>query len=245
MTDALVVARKELREILGGGSRKGLLRELILVFLFGVFFPIAQAEAWMAGIAPTAFFVVIPLFIAGPHVADTFAGEKERNTLETLLATRLPDHSIYLGKILAVCLYAWALAWLMLAASLAALSLVAGNGIFLYPAPVWLAVAVGALASSLLIAGIGTFISLRSETVRGAHQALMLPLLIVIFGLSLGLPALYGVLPDAVKAQLVAWAEGVSALEALAWIFAFLLAVDAILLWLGVRRFRRGRLIAG
>ena len=35
MTDILTVARKELREIVGGGSgRKGLFRELFFVFLF-------------------------------------------------------------------------------------------------------------------------------------------------------------------------------------------------------------------
>lgn len=246
MTDALTVARKEIREILGGGSRKGLLREAILVFLFGVFFPLTQAAAWRDGVAPALFFLVIPLFIAGPHVADSFAGEKERKTLETLLATRLPDSAVYLGKVLAVCLYSWALIWTMLATSLVALNLLAPNGgWFVYPGPVWLAVGVGSLASALLIAGIGTFISLRSETVRGAHQALMLPLLLIVFGLSLGLPALFRVLPADAQARLILWAEGVSALQALAWALGILLAVDAVLIWLGVRHFRRGRLIAG
>lgn len=248
MTDVITVARKEIREILGGGSRKGLLREAILVLLFGVFFPLTQAGAWRESVVPAVFFLVIPLFIAGPHVADSFAGERERKTLETLLATRLPDAAVYLGKILAVCLYSWGLIWMMLLTSLVALNLAGSNGhggLFVYPGPVWLAVGAGSLASALLIAGIGTFISLRSATVRGAHQALMLPLLIIVFGLSLGLPALFRLLPAEAQAGLAQWAEGVTAFEALGSSLGILLSVDAVLVWLGVRHFRRGRLIGG
>lgn len=44
-------------------------------------------------------------------VADAFAGERERHTLETLLATAFPDTSILLGKIAASVLYAWGIAF--------------------------------------------------------------------------------------------------------------------------------------
>jgi len=106
--DIRVVAGKELREIVGaGGGRRGLVRELLFVGIFGLFFPLSQAEVWRTGSVPAVFALMIPLFLVGPHVADSFAGEKERGTLETLLATRLPDRSIYLGKIFAVVGYAW------------------------------------------------------------------------------------------------------------------------------------------
>ncbi|NNK48185.1 MAG: ABC transporter permease subunit, partial [Gemmatimonadetes bacterium] len=152
MSDILTVARKELREIVGGGSgRKVLFRELFFVFLFGVFFPLSQSDAWRSGAVPTVFVFMIPLFLAGPYIADTFAGERERKTLETLLATRLPDSSIYLGKILAVCTYAWAVTQLIVLASLVALNLAGGGaaarvqagGWFVYPASVWAAALVG------------------------------------------------------------------------------------------------------
>jgi len=250
MTDILTVAGKELREIVGGGSgRKGLIRELFFVFLFGVFFPLSQQEAWRSGAVPTVFVFMIPLFLAGPYVADTFAGERERKTLETLLATRLPDSSIYLGKILAVCTYAWAITLVILVASLVALGLAGGGGegggLFIYPASVWIAGVFGSYASALAIAGVGTFISLRSETVRAAHQAMMLPLFVLIFGGSFGIGALWRALPATTQASLVAWASGVSAVEAIAGIVAILLLVDLFLLRLGVRRFRRSKLIAG
>ena len=40
-------------------------------------------------------------------IADSFAGERERHTLETLLASRLSDHSILFGKIAASMAYGW------------------------------------------------------------------------------------------------------------------------------------------
>jgi ABC-2 type transport system permease protein len=264
VTDLLTVARKELREIVGGGgTRGGMIRELIFVLLFGVFFPLSQAPAWRSGAVPSVFVFMIPMLLGGPYVADTFAGERERKTLETLLATRLPDRSIYLGKILAVCTYAWALTLLIVLASLVALNLgdagtggTAGplqaelttsseGGLYVYAAPVWIAAVVGSFASALFIAGIGTFISLRSETVRAAHQAMMLPLFVLIFGGSFGIGALWRSLPDSTRADLLEWASGISGLEAMLGIVALLLVVDAFLLRLGVRRFRRARLIAG
>lgn len=260
MTDILTVARKELREIVGGGSgRKGLFRELIFVFLFGVFFPLSQSEAWRSGAMPTVFVFMIPLFLAGPYVADTFAGEKERKTLETLLATRLPDSSIYLGKIFAVCTYAWAVTQLIVLASLVALNVVGGaepttagasastvaDGWFVYPPAVWAAALIGSYASALLISGIGTFISLRSETVRAAHQAMMLPLFVLIFGGSFGIGALWRALPDETKLSLMEWSSGISPLEGILGIVALLLLVDVFLLNLGIRRFKRSKLIAG
>lgn len=243
MTDILTVARKEVREIVGGGGgRKSLIRELFFVFLFGVFFPLSQSDAWRSGAVPTVFVFMIPLFLAGPYVADTFAGERERKTLETLLATRLPDSSIYLGKILAVCTYAWVVTQLILLASLAALNVAGGH--FLYPSAVWVGALAGSYASALLIAGIGTFISLRSETVRAAHQAMMLPLFVLIFGGSFGLGALWRALPPSTQVSLMKWASGVSALEGILGVVVLLLLIDVFLLRLGVRRFRRSKLIS-
>jgi len=196
---------------------------------------------------------MIPLFLAGPYIADTFAGERERKTLETLLATRLPDSSIYLGKILAVCTYAWTVTQLIVLASLVALNL-AGDGAgtnaeagrwFVYPASVWVGALAGSYASALLISGIGTFISLRSETVRAAHQAMMLPLFVLIFGGSFGLGALWRALPVDTQVSVAQWASGISALEGILGIVTILLVVDVFLLRLGVRRFRRSKLISG
>ena len=258
MRDLLVVAQKELREIVGaGGGRRGMVRELVFVAIFGLFFPLSQAEAWRMGVVPAAFVLLIPLFLVGPHVADSFAGERERKTLETLLATRLPDAAIFLGKVFAVCAYAWAVTFLILVASLATLNATGAGrpealpgfpapdpGFFLYPAFVWAAWGLGSAATSLLLGAIGTFVSLRAKTVRAAAQALTIPLFLIIFGASAGLPVAWRALPEATRDQLTAVAGTMSALDFVIGLAVALLLLDAALLWIGVRRFRRDTLIA-
>ncbi len=259
MRDILVVAQKELREIVGaGGGRRGVVRELLFVGIFGLFFPLSQAEAWRMGVVPAVFVLLIPLFLVGPHVADSFAGERERKTLETLLATRLPDAAIFLGKVLAVCAYAWAVTFLILVASLATLNATgaglppslpgvpaSGSRFFLYPAFVWAAWGLGSAATSLLLGAIGTFVSLRAKTVRAAAQALTIPLFLLIFGASAGLPVAWRALPEGTRDRLAAVAETMSALDFVLGLAVALLLVDSVLLWVGVRRFRRDTLIAG
>jgi ABC-2 type transport system permease protein len=255
----IVVAGKELREIVGaGGGRKGLVRELLFIGIFGLFFPLTQVEEWLTGGVPAVFALMVPLFLVGPHVADSFAGERERGTLETLLATRLPDRSIYFGKILAVCGYAWAVTLLILLASLLALNLGADlsgrvgpatpgireSGIFIYPSFVWVAWGLGSIASGLLLAAIGTFVSLRSKTVRGAHQAMMIPLFVLILGGSFGIPALFRSLPPSTRERFTEWLESTPPVSVILWTVGALFAIDLLLLVLGARLFRRDRLIA-
>ncbi len=259
MRDIRVVAGKEIREIVGaGGGRRGLVRELLFVGIFGLFFPLSQAEVWRTGSVPAVFALMIPLFLVGPHVADSFAGERERGTLETLLATRLPDRSIYLGKIFAVCGYAWVVTLLILLASLVALNLTGAgessagleahlegdSGLFVYPGFVWAAWAVGSIASGLLLAAIGTFVSLRSKTVRAAHQAMMIPLFVLIFGGSFGIPVLFRMLPTETRKALAERVETLSAVSVVLAAVGVLLLLDVGLLALGLRRFRRDRLIS-
>ena len=47
------------------------------------------------------FFLIIPLMVSNVIASDSFAGEKERKTIEALLATPLSDSELFLGKILA------------------------------------------------------------------------------------------------------------------------------------------------
>lgn len=46
------------------------------------------------------FFLIIPVMASSVIASDSFAGEKERNTIEALLATPITDGELLLGKIL-------------------------------------------------------------------------------------------------------------------------------------------------
>ena len=73
------------------------------------------------------------LWVSG-IVADLFAGERERHTLESLLATRLSDQSILFGKLLAALTYGFAVTWVVMLAGLVTVNIGFGRqGLLFYP----------------------------------------------------------------------------------------------------------------
>ena len=240
--DVLTVAWKEWRELLqlGGSVRGGRFSLVILVGVFGVFLPLQAGADWVKSPATVFYWGWVPLMLVGSAVADSFAGERERHTLETLLASRLPDAAILLGKIAAAVSYGWGLVLVMLVLSLVTVNVSARTGPWLlFP---W-RFAVGAPLLALLGAGLaataGVLVSLRAPTVRQAAQTLNVGVLLLVFIPALGMQAL----PDAWKAQAVAWAMSVG-VDGLLWLSAALLALlDLALLAACFSRFRRSRLV--
>jgi ABC-2 type transport system permease protein len=242
MSDVLTVAWKEWRELLqiGGSLRGGRLSLLILLAVFGVVLPLQSGVEWVQSPATVFYWGWVPLMLVGSAVADSFAGERERHTLEPLLASRLPDSAILLGKILAAIAYGWGLVIGMLALSLVTVNLAVRTGPWLmFP---W-RFAVGAPVLSLLGAGLaatgGVLVSLRAATVRQAAQTLNVGVLLLLFIPILGIQAL----PDAWKAQAGAWLLTIG-IDGVLWVSVALLALlDLALLAAAFARFRRARLV--
>ena len=105
MHDVMTVAWKELKEFLGGqgGRRSGPMRIVFLV-LIGVLFA-ARTSTFGSSWKTVVIIAYMANVVALSLVPDSFAGERERHTLETLLASRLSDRSILFGKYVAVVLY--------------------------------------------------------------------------------------------------------------------------------------------
>ena len=242
MGDVLTVAWKEWRELLqlGGSVRGGRFSLVILVGVFGVFLPLQSGAQWVTSPATLFYWGWVPLMLVGSAVADSFAGERERHTLETLLASRLPDRAILLGKMAAAVAYGWGLVLAMLALSLVTVNLSARSGqVLMFP---W-RFAVGAPLMALLGAGLaataGVLVSLRAQTVRQAAQTLNVGVLLLVFIPVLGIQAL----PEAWQTQLGAWALTVG-VDGMLWPAATVLAaLDLALLAATFARFRRARLV--
>ena len=102
LEDILTVIWKELKEILHGTSKSrsgGLTRMLLPVALAGVLLPARMGSDYLTGPGPLFGLAwILPMVGIGLTV-DSFAGERERHTLETLLASRLSDQAILLGKV--------------------------------------------------------------------------------------------------------------------------------------------------
>jgi len=242
MADVFTVAWKEWRELLqlGGSHRGGRFSLVILIGVFGVFLPLQAGADWVQSPATVFYWGWVPLMLVGSAVADSFAGERERHTLETLLASRLPDSAILLGKMFAAVTYGWGLVLIMLVLSLVTVNLSARTGpLLVFPWRFAVGAPLLALLGSGLAATAGVLVSLRAPTVRQAAQTLNVGVLLLIFIPVLGLQAL----PDSWKAQLAARANAIG-VDGLLWVSAGLLALlDLSLLAAAFARFRRSRLV--
>lgn len=245
MTDVLTVMTKELKEFLlqrADTRRGGLLSLLLVLGLMGVYMPLMSRSAWLTNPLVPLAWSWLPIFLTISMVTDSFAGERERHTLETLLASRLSDGAILFGKIFAAVAYAWGLSLTSLL--LGAVTVNVANravGLQFYP----LLTFVGGLALVLLVAllmsSIGVLVSLRSPTVRSAYQKMSFVFLAVWVAPVIALQ----VLPDETKA---AWAEALLAMQVsipavMAAAMLVLILLDAALITLTRSRFQRSRLI--
>lgn len=243
MTDILTIVAKELKEFwkARGSLRARILSFLPLLVIFGIYFPLQQREMWVeAPFVPGLYFMWLPFVLAGGTTADSFAGERERHTLETLLATRLSDRDIFLGKVLAVVAYSLAVTWA--AAGLAWITLNVtrkGGPFFWYTAAGLALIVVGGLLIALLVTAIGVLASLRAASVRAAAQWFSIMTLVVFIGGPLILQAL----PASVQQAIVGALETAN-LTAVGIALALgVLALDIVLLAIGIARFQRTRLI--
>jgi ABC-2 type transport system permease protein len=175
-------------------------------------------------------YLMVPLMVASVIAADSFAGEKERKTLEALLYTPTTDSELFLGKMLSAWLPAVAigLSGFVLYGVVANLAAWPVMGRVFFPNVMWIALALWvAPAVAGLGLGVSVLVSARVQTFQEAYQigaAVVVPVLLLVVGqmsgvmyFSLGLVLLLG---------LVLW------------------GIDAALLWFGGRTFQRGEVIA-
>jgi ABC-2 type transport system permease protein len=232
---------KEIRELIlqRSGLRGGWVGLLIVIAVFGVLFPLQSGPDWL--IAPTTILMWawVPFILVNSVVADSFAGERERHTLETLLASRLSDRSILIGKICSAIAYGWGITLIGLLIGLVTINISFASGeLLFFPLVNGLAILVLSFLVAWLAAGLGVLVSLRAPSVRQAQQTLSLAFLFLLVPLLI-LPLLpQGLQITAAKAfqgidfQSVALIAGLS-----------LLVVDLLLLGIANRRFKRARLI--
>jgi ABC-2 type transport system permease protein len=242
LNDVLTVARREWKEYLlsGAGMKGGRAGLVVMLVVFGVVLPLQSGIRWITSPMLMAAWAWVPLMLVSGVIADSFAGERERHTLETLLATRLPDSTILLGKVTGAVVYAWGFTL-----ALAILSLLSVNVVYwqgrpvLFPLGTALGVPVFSLLTAVGASAAGVLVSLRAATARQAAQMLSLAVMLLLF-----VPVFsFRALPPDARAVLAASLEGVSPRAALAGLAAALAVLDLGLLSLGFLRFRRARLI--
>ena len=189
----------------------------------------AQVIVWGLEYVFATFFLIVPLMTSAVIAADSFAGEKERKTLEALVYTPTSDLELYAGKLLAPWLAAVAVSTLGYVVFVTVASIVGGAivGRPIALTPRWL-LFVMVLAPGVAALAVGALVQV-SARVRGFQEAYQLGGLVVLPLVALLLGQLTGVLYLDVPA--------VGLIAGIVWLAA------AGMLALGYRSFRRERLL--
>jgi ABC-2 type transport system permease protein len=135
-------------------------------------------------IAP--LFLLVPLMVATVIAADSFAGERERGTLEALLHTPTTDRELLTGKFLAAWLPAVWVAWVGFAvySVLANVLMWPRLGVVFFPSATWLLLACW-VTPAIAALGLGVMViaSSRVNSLQAAHQIgslVVLPILLLL-----------------------------------------------------------------
>ena len=241
--DILTVMWKESKGLLRySDSRwKAVLTLVTPIALFGIILPIQFRDEWLTSGWSVGVSLITPLMLVATTIAESFAGERERHTLETLLASRLPDRAILLGKLLTSILFGWGMTLFLLLISLVVVNVFEWHGALqiFQSSILWINVSASLLMSGM-VASLGILISLRSPTVQSAAQTLMLMLFIPF----LLLQAAVFLLPTFVSKETISALLEKLDLTTIMLTLLFLLLLANIGLLLGAwARFQRSKLI--
>ena len=138
-------------------------------------------------------FLIVPLMVSAVTASDTFAGEKERRTLETLLHLPIRDRDLYLSKLLGGFLPATLVSWVgfVVYAVLANIVCWPVMGRVFLPTWRWM-ILIFWVAPAVAALGLGVMVrvSTRVNTTQEAQQlggAVVLPLVMLAVGQTTGL----------------------------------------------------------
>jgi ABC-2 type transport system permease protein len=175
-------------------------------------------------------FLMLPILVASVIAADSFAGEKERKTLEALLYTPTTNRELFVAKLLSGWLAAIAVAWIGFALYTVMANAAAWSQLhrIFFPNAMWLVLILWVVPA---IAGLGVgamvLASSRAQGFQDANQLgglVVLPI-VALFYLQVAGVMYFNVIV-AILMGLVIW------------------LLTGLSIWLGSRIFQRNRLLA-
>jgi ABC-2 type transport system permease protein len=183
---------------------------------------------------------LLPALVAILVVPDSFAGERERHTLETLLASSLPDKAILYGKMGAPVFLGWGVTLIALLSGLLTVNIVHWDGqLMLYSPTIAMADVFLSGLIATLASGAGVLVSLRATSVQEAIQALTVAFMLS--GMALG--ALLLIVGAVVAPRFRDGRTGLHFGQFVLIAVVVIVLLDVIVLFAAKIRFRRARLI--
>lgn len=228
----IMVYASSLAEATGTSTNMGQLLERMpagLLHELSGYTPDQQLIAFTLIYMLAPMFLIMPLMVSSVLAADSFAGEKERKTLEALLYTPTTDRELFTAKLLG----SWTAAVVVALLSFIVYAInanVAGwqsIGHLFFPNWMWIALVLWVTPA---VAGLGlvvmVFASARAQGFQDAYQTgglVVLPVILLMVGQISGV--MYFSLGVVMIVGLVIW------------------LIDAVLLWFASKSFRRGELM--
>jgi ABC-2 type transport system permease protein len=202
----------EMRVAIAGFNENQIIAYLMLTFVF------------------MPFFLIIPAMASSVISSDSFAGEKERKTIEGLLATPLTDGELIVGKMLVAFVPSMIVTLLSFVVYTALVDFLGFSlfGRFILPTVNWM-LTIFLLAPAVSVAGIAVTV-LVSARVKGFREAQQLSVLIILPIMSLVVGQALGVL------LLVP--------EVIVMLFVVFAVIDVIILKVCLRVFQREEILS-
>lgn len=252
ITDILTMIWKERKEQAGQqkdwcGKVVSSVFPLLMLGLMAVIPPMSVGPKWVESPFSLSASIIVPLMVVALAIPFSIAGERERKTLETLLASRLPDQAILFGKICLPIMKALGITLVVHFVSLTTVNLAYWDGTVVFYTPTMILVNLALIILlSVLAASLGVLVSLRATTVQQALQnllvALMAPIMIVLVTIIL----IGRVFPAALRESFEIWFREVilsaDFFQVFLFIFISLVVIDLGLLVTTLVRFKRCRL---
>jgi len=176
------------------------------------------------------FFLLIPAMTSSVIASDSFAGEKERKTIEGLLATPLSDGELLLGKIMVAfvpSMIVTIFSFIVYTILVDAFSLGTFNR-FILPTVNWLLI-IFLLAPATAVTGIALTV-IVSARVKGFREAQQLSVLIIVPIMGLVFGQMFGLVLLIPTVILI--------------LFAIFVVVDVIILKIGLNMFEREEILS-
>jgi uncharacterized membrane protein SpoIIM required for sporulation len=231
---ALIVTRRELRDQLRDWRILAPILTLTLFFPLLMDFTAKQATEFVARYGATIvserlipFLLMVvgffPISVSLVIALESFVGEKERHSLEPLLAAPLSNLQLYLGKMLAATLPPLSASYLGIAVYLAGLYVTLG---WTAPGPLLAQILALTTVQAVVMVSAAVVISVQTTSVRAANllaSFVIIPMAMLVQGESL----------------IMFWGR----YEVLWWVIGGLILVNVLLVRMGVRLFNREELL--
>jgi ABC-2 type transport system permease protein len=237
-----VILRKELAEYwIGCASPQnfygGLVSIAMILFISGIYMPMQMGHDWIGSITMFLCLIfLVPFTTTGTIIPGSFVLERQRHTLEALLATPVSDLSILLGKIVAPALFGWGSS---LASTIIGIVAV-GNGASFFLSGAVLSIISFGFLISFLVAIVGVITSFRAKTLLQAQRGLVLSLLPIIL---IGIFPLSPFVPDAWKFPLIQVANTLGHTNVVIGLAVLLVFLNVALILHALARFQRKTLL--